>query len=189
MVLANRYPEFPSSAAHSAIWIALVGASSIAGSLVFACAAPLAAIAALAASTMDRKTGLALVLTAWLSNQIVGYGFLGYPQTLDSVAWGMVIGIATVVAFACARAFAFRLHGRFLLFPLSFVFAFATYELVLFAAGLPLGASSDAFSAATVWRVFEINVVAFVGLFVLHFAWSEVVRLTALGTQKSQTAA
>jgi hypothetical protein len=50
-----------------ALWIALVAALAVGASLAFACATPLAAIAALASLTMRRVEGVALVVTAWLA--------------------------------------------------------------------------------------------------------------------------
>ncbi len=172
----------------NAIWIALIAALSIGGSFAFACATPLAAIAALAATRMDARTGLVLVVAAWLTNQIVGYGFLNYPQTFESYAWGAAIGIATIAAFATARvagalsrAWPLRLAG-------SFVVAFATYELALYVAGIPLGSLVDAFSAATVARIFEVKLVSFVGLVVLSAIWNFAGRLPIF-TRVSSSAA
>jgi hypothetical protein len=41
----------------------------------------------LAAFNMPRRDLFALIGLAWLANQIIGYGFLAYPQTWDSFAW------------------------------------------------------------------------------------------------------
>ena len=69
-------------------WIALLTVATIAGSLVFACATPFPALAALAALHMSRRDAFALTAVIWGANQIIGYGLLHYPQTWDSVAWG-----------------------------------------------------------------------------------------------------
>jgi hypothetical protein len=149
------------------IWTGLIAGLSVIGSLAFACAAPLAAIGALAASKMPRGRGLELVIAAWLSNQIVGYGILGYPRTFDSFAWGTAIGVAAVLAFAGACAATAFAGPRPLGLAMAFLSAFAVYELALYLTGMLLGTSEDAFSAATVARIFEINLVSFVGLLVL----------------------
>jgi hypothetical protein len=179
---------FPNSRAANAIWIALIAALSIAGSLAFACAAPLAAIAALAATRMDARTGLALVVAAWLTNQIVGHGFLNYPQTFESYAWGAAIGIATIAAFATARAAGKLSRAWPLRLAVSFFVAFATYELALYVAGIPLGSSTDAFSASVVARIFEVNLVSFAGLIALSAMWNFAGRLPIF-TRASSSAA
>src|SRR5262245_44914939 len=51
--------------------------SSIGFSFALACAAPLAALATLAALKMSRRDLFTFVGAAWLANQLIGYGFLG----------------------------------------------------------------------------------------------------------------
>lgn len=165
------YKEFGMSKAGAAsLWIALIAALSVGGSYVFACAAPLAAIGALAAARMDRASGLALVIVAWLANQAVGYGLLNYPQTASSFAWGGAIGLAAVAGFYAARLIPAAGLPRLLALGLAFIAAFAAYELMLYAAGFVLGASDGAFSAEVVGQILAINAVSFAGLLVLHRA-------------------
>lgn len=156
--------------AATGLWIALIAALSIGGSLAFACAAPLAAVAALAGTKMKRGEGVALVAVAWLSNQIVGYGLLNYPMTADSFAWGAAIGVASIVAFFGARAISGTAGASALALASAFLAAFAVYELALYGAGLVLGSSDEAFSAAVVERILLINLVSFAGLLLLHRA-------------------
>lgn len=154
--------------AADAIWVALVAVLSVLGSAVFACAAPLAAIAALAATKMRALDGLALVITAWLVNQILGFAVLGYPQTWDSFAWGGAIGFASALAFLGAR----RVTAANLTEPATlacgFLVAFAIYEAGLYALTAILPSSAEVFSLAVVGRVFVTNAIAFVGLLLLH---------------------
>lgn len=152
------------------LWVALIAGLSVGGSYAYACAAPLAAVAALAAIKMGRDSGLALVVAAWLANQIVGYGLLDYPQTADSFAWGAAIGLAAVAGFLGARSLqGSRAHPAATL-SLAFVAAFVVYQTGLYAAGFVLGASEAAFSLEVVGLVLQINVVAFAGLLLLHRA-------------------
>lgn len=150
------------------IWIALIAALTVGGSLAFACAAPLAAIAALAGCKMERASGIALVGAAWLSNQVVGYGILGYPQTAYSFAWGAAIGVASLLAFLAAHTAATSVNHRALGLIAGFVAAFAVYEIALYLVGIPFSTSAKAFSAPIVGRIFEINLVSFAGLLILH---------------------
>ncbi|HVX37676.1 MAG TPA: hypothetical protein VHC71_15805 [Hyphomicrobium sp.] len=173
-----RVDSFTRFSGSTIVMIVLIAALSITGSLAFACAAPLAAIAALAAFSMSRKTGLALVVTAWLSNQIVGFGLLHYPQTFDTVAWGAALGVSTIVAFLVAHAVVQRIHGGSLILtlPVAFPIAFAIYQLALYLTGMPLEGAEATLSEAVVARVFEVNLVSFAALVVLQLAWSHFAR-------------
>lgn len=164
----NAEPSDNTSGPSKAIWIALVAALSVAGSLAFACATPLAAIAALAGAKMDRYSGFALVCLAWLTNQIVGFTMLGYPQTANSFAWGAAIGAAAVAALLAVKGTAAFLPSGPLGLIASFATAFATYELALVLAGIPLGASTEAFSFEVIARILAVNVILFIGLLALH---------------------
>ncbi len=117
---------------------------------------------------MERTPGLTLVLLAWLSNQIVGYGWLGYPQTPDAFAWGAAIGVASVAAFLVSRMVISPRRSKPVWLAASFLAAFGVYELSLFLAGSPLGASAEVYSLGVIARIFEINVIAFISLLVLH---------------------
>lgn len=172
----------------NAIWVALIVALSVAGGLVFACVAPLIAVAAMAGSKMDHRSGFTLVIAAWLANQIVGYGFLDYPQTFYSFAWGAAIGFATILAYLVVRAGTATINPPTLRLALGFVAAFATYELALYATSLSLSAADGAFSAEIVGRIFEINLVAFVGLLLLHRVAVAFALLTPLSRSSSRMA-
>jgi hypothetical protein len=80
------------------LWIALLAAASVAFTLGFACAAPLAAFAAIAALSMPRKDALLLIGLVWLANQAVGFSVLHYPWTADCFAWGIGLGIVALLA-------------------------------------------------------------------------------------------
>jgi hypothetical protein len=153
-----------------AVWIALVAALTVGGSLAFACAAPLAAIAALASLTMRRVEGVALVVTAWLANQLVGFGILGYPLDSSTIGWGGAIGAAAVAGFLAAQ-WAVRLNVPSLFrLGLALVVSYAVYEIVLFTYGVAVGSSVAAFTPEIVARIFLINAIAFAGLLALHRA-------------------
>jgi len=151
-----------------ALWVALVVALSISGSLVFACAVPLAAIAALAATKMRVLDGLALVAIAWIANQTLGFVVLGYPQTWNSFAWGAAIGAATMLGFLGACVVAGAKLSEMAVLAAAFLAAFALYEAGLYAAAAILPSSEKTFSSAVVGHVFIVNVIAFAGLLLFH---------------------
>ena len=80
------------------VWIALLVAASAAFSLGFACATPFVAFASIAALTMPRRDALLLIGLVWFANQAVGVGLLHYPWTADCLAWGVGLGIVSVLA-------------------------------------------------------------------------------------------
>ena len=152
------------------LWLALLVAASVAFSLGFACATPLAAFAAAAALTMPRRDALLLTTAVWLANQLVGFGFLHYPWTATTFAWGVAIGVAALLAAEAARwaALGTARAGAALASLVALLAAYAAYEVVLFAvAAAALGGVED-FTPGIVGWIFLINAGAFVGLFVLN---------------------
>jgi hypothetical protein len=141
------------------IWIAVLAGSTLGFSVSFACAMPFAALATLAALGLRRRDATAALAVAWIGNQVVGYGLLGYPRTFESIGWGVAIGVATLLAFEAARAgrdFA-SLSGGLAMAAVAFAAAFVAYEGALLAATLVLPGSDAAFSAAVVGYVLQTN--------------------------------
>ncbi len=122
------------------------------------CLTPFSALAVALAATARLRSALAVMLGMWMINQAVGYGFLSYPRTWDSYAWGVVTLLAAAAAVVAAHGLLRR--GR----PasqgarvvLAYVLAHAVYELVLLAATPVLG-GIEAFSPAIMTRIFLGN--------------------------------
>lgn len=167
MLRLARHDETAMKSATPMLWVALIAALSVGGSYVYACAAPFAAIGALAARKMDLATGLTLVVLTWIANQIVGYGLLGYPLTANSFAWGGAIGLGAVAALFAARMIGNLDWGTVAATIASFAVAFIAYEGTLYLASFGLG-GSDAFSFDIVVRILGINAVAFAGILALY---------------------
>lgn len=151
------------------LWVSLIVLGSIGFSFIFACATPFAALASMAALGMPRRDVFAVVGLAWLANQGIGYGLLGYPQTWDSFAWGAVIGIAAGLGAWAAISVAERLsqHNRLLVIGLSFLAAFVGYQLTLRVAGFVVGGSGD-FSLAIVTYVLKVNLGGLAAVLLAH---------------------
>lgn len=156
----------PTGRRHYLFWLALLVAASVAFSLGFACAVPLAAFAAAAALTLSRWNALLLIGAVWVANQIVGYAVLGYPWTANSLAWGVALGVVSVLATLAARgaALPFEGAGRVVVPFAAFLAAFAVYEGALFAVSVALLGGMEDFTPAIIGRIFAINTVAMVGL-------------------------
>jgi hypothetical protein len=162
------------------VWLALIVLGGAGFSLFFACATPFAALATLAALNMDRRDGAAAVVLAWLANQAIGYGMLGYPWTWDSFAWGGAIGLAALLGYVAARALSSDQPVR-LAVSLPFVAAFAAYEIALYMAGFALGTEPSAFAFAVVRQILEVNIVALIGL----WAVSQLLPVMRLGANRT----
>ena len=174
------------------LWILLLTAASVFVTLGMACATPFAALATLAALHMSRRDGLALIGIAWLADQAVGYGLLGYPRTTGSVAWGVVLGGAALLALIAARGLCDRLRtrGPVVAGAAAFGAAFVAYQAVLFAATAVLASGSEAFSLPTVGWVLRLNLLSLAGLLLLHrlAVWIGLVTREPLRTRVTVTA-
>ena len=120
------------------LWIGLLAGASIVATGAFACAAPFAAVAMLAAATLPLRQALAVTFALWFGNQIVGYSLLGYPSDGETLIWGAIMGVASLAAtFVAHRAGqATREKPALLRLLALFIAAFATYE-----GGLLLGSA------------------------------------------------
>ena len=151
-------------------WIALLTAASVLATGVFACAVPFAALAALAALDSESSEGLLLIGAVWLANQVVGFGFLGYPLEAQAFAWGVAIGLGALAAYFAARASVTALasQGSLAIALGTLPVAFLAYEAVLYAASLLLPGGEGAFSYRVIAYVGLVEVVAFIVLLIAH---------------------
>jgi hypothetical protein len=161
----NTHSGRTASPVFEAAWSAFLIIGSAVGSLVFACATPFAAVAAVAALTLPPRAALITALGVWLGNQAVGFLLLGYPLTADSLAWGPVLGASAILATAAA----IRLAGRFdrtdlRCWLVAFAAALVTQQAIVLAAGLFDSTGSIQVAAA----VSGLNVVWFMALAVVR---------------------
>jgi hypothetical protein len=151
-------------------WFAFLLAASVAFSLGFACAVPIAAFGAVAALTLPRWRALFLAAGVWLANQLVGFACLGYPWTASTFAWGGALCVVAVLATVAGQSVARHLDGRgaVVVSLAAFLGAFIVYEGGLFVVAATLLGGTEAYTPAIVARVLAINAAACVGLLVLH---------------------
>jgi hypothetical protein len=144
------------------LWTATLGISAIFGSWFFACVFPFAAIATIAAMTLDLRRGLALVVASWAANQIVGFTLMDYPREFATVALGVSLGLGALAGFAVARAVLVRLTQ-----PVAAVAAlaaaFVTYEAAIYVGALGFG-GVDTFSPSIIAGVALNDAAWFAGL-------------------------
>jgi hypothetical protein len=155
-----------------AAWVSLIIAAGALFSFHFACAAPFAALAALAAMNMTKRDAVAAVVGVWLVNQAIGFAVLGYPWDVSTLCWGAAILVAAFLSLLAATAIATRFRGAVLpaLSVATFLIAFIAYEAALYGATFALGDADAAFAWPVVEQVFAIDLVSFLALMVLHRA-------------------
>jgi hypothetical protein len=153
---------------------ALLVTSCALASFAFACATPFAAFAVVAAAMLPLPRALLVVAGAWLINQGIGFGVHHYPIDAKTILWGVVIGVAALVATAASAAVlrALDRSSALLVLAVAWICAYGAYELTLFAATPALG-GAGAFTAAIVARLGMISLSWLIGL----VAVCEIVRL------------
>jgi hypothetical protein len=152
------------------LWLAILIAWTLASSVGLACATPFAALGAAAAVTLRGRDALLVGGMVWLINQCVGYTILRYPWTFNSVAWGIALGAATLLAVLAAR-WIYSLQRAIpsgLRRATAFAAAFLVFEAAIYAvAYFVLGGLED-FTVGIVSYIFAINAVTYLGLLVLY---------------------
>jgi hypothetical protein len=148
-------------------WLVFLLVATTGLSMAFSCATPFAALAALSALTLKRSHAVLFMLSAWVINQSVGFGFLHYPHDASTIQWGAAIGLSAIAAVATA-SLAASMVGKTLPAALSYattlIAAFIGFQLVILAANLMMLGNLDAFDVESKSQVALIDMVAFAGL-------------------------
>ncbi len=156
------------------LWPASLAAATVLGSWALACVFPFAAMAALAALTMSRRAGIALVATIWAANQFVGFFVLSFPWEMQAVGHGIAILGCTLAGFAAARFVAGRIMvGSSLRSVAALASAFVVY-LALMRAYAQFGGGTENFTLEINAAVALNDALWFAGLMALRFALSRV---------------
>jgi len=95
---------------------------------------------------------------------------LSYPWTVETLAWGAILGVVAVLTTVAAQQAARRLSGTGLVAAWcgAFVAAFVVYEGALFLVSVSVMGGTEDFAPAIVGEIATINAAAFVGLLVLN---------------------
>jgi hypothetical protein len=143
----------------ASLWTVLLLAIGFAANRYLACGADLVAFALVAVLTLGLRRGSLVALGIWLESQILGFAVFEYPHAPMTVAWGVALGAATLLAAAAGNACASR--GSII----AFAAAFAAYEAGLAAFALASGSGFQAFTPAIVGQLAVSNAaLAFAGL-------------------------
>jgi hypothetical protein len=156
------------------VWPASLAAATVLGSWALACVFPFAAMATLAALTLNRRAGIALIAAIWATNQFVGFFILSFPWDAQAVGHGVAILGCTLAGFAAARFVAARVPlGSALRSVASLAAAFIVY-LVLMRAYAQFGGGAENFTLEINAAVALNDTLWFAGLMALRFALSAV---------------
>jgi hypothetical protein len=159
----------------SLLWILLLSAASVAGSWALACATPFAALAALAATRMGRRDGIALMLVAWFASQAVGFGIHHYSHSPKTLMWGGAIGTAAIVSLLAARWAESQVRGGSIAHVVvAFVGATLAYKGMLVLWSLALGGLGIALSPTYFAQGFVRDGAILVALVLLYRALVEI---------------
>ncbi len=159
------------------LWILLFTVASTLTTLIFACATPFPALAALAAVHLDRRDGILLMVAAWGVSQAIGFCAMGYPWDAATALTGIAIGVSAV-AGAIAASVADRLAGArapLVRLAIAYLAAFATFKVGILLWSPAIGHTDVALSLPILQRQFVRYAAILAGLYALYRA------LTALG--------
>lgn len=63
---------------------------------------PFVAFGAIAGTTLKPKPAILVTMSIWLVNQVYGYTVRQYPWSADSLLWGLMLGLGTLIVTALA---------------------------------------------------------------------------------------
>ncbi len=118
---------------------------------------PLVGLAAVAGNTLTRNKALISAMSIWFANQLYGFTIRQYPKTLESLTWGLVMGLGmlTVTWLVTALRPQFsrcNLQGYLLWLVISLIAGYAIYQgsIVLVAQWM----GGHGFSSTILWKIF-----------------------------------
>ena len=152
------------------LWILLFTIASTLTTLIFACATPFPALAALAAVHLDRRDGVALMVAAWAVSQAVGFCVLGYPWDAATALTGVAIGTAAVAGAIVSSLVDNRVPARSTVarLAIAYVAAFAVFKLAILLWAPVIGHADVALSLPIVQRQFVRYAAILAGFYALY---------------------
>lgn len=143
---------------------ALLIAASVALTLGFACALPLAAFAVVASLSFNRAGAAATMIGVWFANQLVGFSVLHYPTDSSTLVWGAVLGGVALLSLLVADIALTLGKKSPLAIVIAFVLSFLAYQGSILAAAVIGGNDISYFTAEVLGRVVLINAISLAAL-------------------------
>ncbi len=131
---------------------------------------PLVSFAAVAGNTLTRNKALISAMSIWFANQLYGFTIRQYPRTLESLIWGLVMGLGmlTVTWLVTLQPQFSRcnLQGYLLWLAISLIGGYAIYQgsIVLVAQWM----GGHGFSSTILWKIFLRDVIWAMALFGIY---------------------
>lgn len=158
-------------------WPMLLVGATVIGSTALACVVPFAAFAAIAARTLTMRSAIITVGALWLINQALGFTAMGYPWTVNSLEWGLIIGAAALCATGAAGAVAHHVTRHhvsrwngFIALAAALTAAFGVYEGGLYLGSVALG-GAEIYTAEFIGYVTTLSIAWAAGLQIIVLLW------------------
>ncbi len=128
---------------------------------------PLVGFAAVAGNTLTRNKALISAMSIWFANQLYGFTIRQYPRTLESLIWGIVMGLGmlTVTWLVTLQPKFSRqsFQGYLLWLAISLIGGYAIYQGSIVLIAQLLG--GHGFSSIILWKIFLRDVIWGMALF------------------------
>ncbi len=117
---------------------------------------PLVGFAAVAGNTLTRNKALISAMSIWFANQLYGFTIRQYPKTLESLIWGLVMGLGVLLVtwlVTLQPKFSRQsFQGYLIWLAISLIGGYAIYQgsIVLVAQWM----GGHGFSSTILWKIF-----------------------------------
>ncbi|MGD1704210.1 hypothetical protein [Dapis sp. BLCC M229] len=167
----NVWSHAEKAMSHSRLWQFLLITLGSASSIIYP-HVPLVGFAAISGVTLNRKQAIISSITIWLVNQFYGFTLRQYPQTLESLTWGLVMGLGTllvtIVASIKPKFIEHKIWKYYLWLSASLVIGYVLFEgIILLTATLMVG-DSHGLTVGILGRIFVKNIVWTIALTFIH---------------------
>jgi hypothetical protein len=131
---------------------------------------PLVGLAAVSGNTLTRDKALITVTSIWLANQLYGFTIRQYPRTLESLTWGLIMGLGTLlITWLITLQPKFSRHsfrGYLLWLAIAVIGGYGIYQGSIVLIAQLMGGHE--LSSTILWQIFLRNAVWAVVLSAIH---------------------
>ncbi len=117
---------------------------------------PLVGFAAVAGNTLTRNKALISAMSIWFANQLYGFTIRQYPRTLESLIWGLIMGLGVLLVtwlVALQPKFSSQsFQGYLVWLAISLISGYAIYQGSIFLVAQWMG--GHGFSSIILWKIF-----------------------------------
>ncbi|MBF2019531.1 MAG: hypothetical protein IGR93_05320 [Hydrococcus sp. C42_A2020_068] len=166
----NQWETAHRSLAQSQLWSFLLIAIGSVSSFIYP-HPPLVGLAVIAGTTIARPKAIIAAILIWLVNQIYGFSIRQYPQTIESLIWGLVMGAGTILVALIATVRPQFSRGRWtghsLWLGITVLSGYVLFEGIVFLVGQLIG-QSHVFTLKILWGILVKELVWAIALGGIH---------------------